>query len=202
MTIHEHLRSSRVLAILRLGPGSPDPLALAERLVAAGVRAIECTMDSPDAVATIQRLRAALDPAVVVGAGTVTDPADLEPLAAAGATFVLSPHTDERLIERAIALHLEPIPGVLTASDVQRARNAGATILKLFPAGPMGVGYLRAISAPFHDVDWMPTGGIELADVGAWLDAGALCVGIGSALWTTPRPEAIIRRLQAQEKPQ
>ena len=199
MTVREHLRSGRILAVLRLRPGSPDPLELAERLVAAGVRAVECTMDSPDALGTIKRLRLALDPSVIVGAGTVTDVAQLGPLSAVGATFVVSPHTDETLIASALALALEPIPGVLTPTDVQRATRAGASILKLFPAGPMGIGYLRAISAPFPDVDWVPTGGIELTDALEWLDAGALCVGVGSALWTTPRPEVIIRRLQAHE---
>lgn len=201
MSVREHLRSGRVLAVLRLGPDSPDPIELAERLAAAGVMAVECTMDSPDAIGTVERLREALDSSVIVGAGTVTDVAQLGPLASVGATFVVSPHTDETLIERALSLSIEPIPGVLTPTDVQRAKCAGASIIKLFPAGPMGVGYLRAISAPFRDVDWVPTGGIELTDAAKWLDAGALCVGIGSALWTTPQPEAIIRRLQAQKTP-
>jgi 2-dehydro-3-deoxyphosphogluconate aldolase / (4S)-4-hydroxy-2-oxoglutarate aldolase len=199
VSVREHLRSGRVLAVLRLGPDSPDPIELADRLAAAGVLAVECTMDSPDALGTVARLREALDSSVIVGAGTVTDVAQLGPLASVGATFVVSPHTDETLIERALSLSIEPIPGVLTPTEVQRAKCAGASIIKLFPAGPMGVGYLRAISAPFRDVDWVPTGGIELTDAAKWLDAGALCVGIGSALWTTPQPEAIIRRLQAQK---
>lgn len=201
MSVREQLRLGRVLAVLRLGPDSPDPIELAERLAAAGVMAVECTMDSPDALGTVERLREALDSSVIVGAGTVTDVAQLGPLASVGATFVVSPHTDETLIERALSLSIEPIPGVLTPTDVQRAKCAGASIIKLFPAGPMGVGYLRAIAAPFRDVDWVPTGGIELTDAAKWLDAGALCVGIGSALWTTPQPEAIIRRLQAQKTP-
>jgi Entner-Doudoroff aldolase len=201
VSVREQLRLGRVLAVLRLGPDSPDPIELAERLAAAGVMAVECTMDSPDALGTVERLREALDSSVIVGAGTVTDVAQLGPLASVGATFVVSPHTDETLIERALSLSIEPIPGVLTPTDVQRAKCAGASIIKLFPAGPMGVGYLRAISAPFRDVDWVPTGGIELTDAAKWLDAGALCVGIGSALWTTPQPEAIIRRLQAQKTP-
>lgn len=201
MTVRECLRSGRVLAVLRLGPDSPDPIELAQRLVDAGVMAVECTTDSPDALGTVARLRAALDPAVSVGAGTVTEVAQLAPLACAGASFIVSPHTDEALIEAARSQSLEPIPGVLTPTDVQRARRAGASILKLFPAGPMGVGYLRAISAPFGDVDWVPTGGIELTGAAEWLDAGALCVGIGSALWTTPRPEAAIRLLQTARRP-
>jgi Entner-Doudoroff aldolase len=201
VSVREHLRLSRVLAVLRLGPDSPDPVELAERLVAAGVMAVECTMDSPDALGIVERLREALDSSVIVGAGTVTDVAQLGPLASVGATFVVSPHTDETLIERALSLSIEPIPGALTPTDVQRAKCAGASIIKLFPAGPMGVGYLRAIAAPFRDVDWVPTGGIELTDAAKWLDAGALCVGIGSALWTTPQPEAMIRRLRERKTP-
>lgn len=201
MIVRDRLRSSRVLAVLRLGPDSPDPIELAERLVAAGVMAVECTMDSPDALRIIERLRKALDESVVVGAGTVTDVSQLGPLASVGAAFVVSPHTDETLIEKALSLSIEPIPGVLTPTEVQRARFSGASIVKLFPAGPIGVGYLRAIAVPFREVEWVPTGGIELTEASRWLDAGALCVGVGSALWTTPQPEAIIRQLQAQRTP-
>lgn len=199
MNFREHLRASRVLAVLRLNHESPDPIALAERLTAAGITAIECTMDSPDALTTITRLREVLGSHIAVGAGTVTDVAQLGPLVEAGASFVVSPHTDEQLIERARELCLEPIPGVMTPSDMHRAQAAGASILKLFPAGPLGIDYMRVVSAPFQNVDWLPTGGIELNAVNSWLDAGALCVGVGSSLWTTPRPEAIIRHLRHKE---
>lgn len=199
MTVRDQLRASRVMAVLRLGTQQSDPVLLAERLVEAGVTAVECTMDSAESLATVERLRHALDPSVIVGAGTVTEVAQIDALAQVGATFIVSPHTDPALIERSRALALEPIPGVLSPTDVQRALHAGATILKLFPAGPMGVGFLRALSGPFRDVDWVPTGGIDLGDVPAWLDAGALCVGIGAALWSVPDPAAEIRRLRGTE---
>jgi len=195
VTIRNHLGLSRILAVFRLRNATSDPVALAESLVAAGVTAVECTMDSPDALDVIARLRRTLDSSVIVGAGTVTTVEQIERLASIGVGFVVSPHTDEALITRAMEAGLEAVPGVLTASDVQRARTAGASILKLFPAAPMGVGYLRALRQPFPDVDWIPTGGLSLDDAAAWLEAGALCVGVGSALWTTPHPEETIRQL-------
>lgn len=201
MTIRDHLRSSRILAVFRFRDIAEDPVTAAERLVAAGITAVEYTMDSPNALDTITGLRGALDSSVIVGAGTVTTVDQVNRVASAGATFIVSPHTDEALIERARELALEPIAGVLSPTDIMRAQMAGATILKLFPAGPMGVDYLRVVRAPFPDVDWIPTGGISLHDAADWLEAGALCVGLGSALWTTANPEAIIRRLVAGRRP-
>lgn len=196
-TVRDRLAEGRVMAVLRVGADGGDPVALAQRVVAAGVTAVEYTMDSPDPLATIARLRAVLDPVVAVGAGTVTRTDQLGPLADAGATFVVSPHVDPALVEAASDRGLEPVPGVLSATEVRVAVGAGASILKLFPAGPMGVDYLRALRGPFAGVDWVPTGGIALGDVGGWLDAGALCVGIGSALWSTADPvvlgEALVR---------
>jgi len=201
VNVRDQLRASRIMAVLRLGTQHTDPVALAERLVEAGVTAVECTMDSPDALATIDRLRRSLDSSVIVGAGTVTEVAQINALEQVGVSFIVSPHTDPALIERSRALNLEPIPGVLSPTDTQRALAAGASILKLFPAGPMGVAYLRAMSAPFSGASWIPTGGIELPDVMAWIDAGALCVGVGSALWTTPDVAAEIARLHTMEAP-
>lgn len=201
MSVRDHLQASRVMAVIRLGTQNADAVALAERLVDAGVTAVECTMDSPNALATIERLRQSLDSSVIVGAGTVTEIDQINALEQVGATFIVSPHTDPALIEHSRALHLEPIPGVLSPTDTQRALAAGASILKLFPAGPMGIAYLRAMLGPFRTVDWVPTGGIQLSEVTAWLDAGALCVGVGSALWTTPDAAAEIGRLRSMESP-
>lgn len=199
MTIRSHLASSRILAVFRLRNATSDPVTLAEGLVAAGVTALECTMDSPDALDVIGRLRRTLDSSVIIGAGTVTEAGQVDRLASIGVTFVVSPHTDEALITRAMDAGLEAVPGVLTPSDVQRARTAGASILKLFPAAPMGVEYFRALREPFSDVDWIPTGGLSLDDASVWLKAGALCVGVGSALWNTPNPEEEIRQLLSHD---
>jgi 2-dehydro-3-deoxyphosphogluconate aldolase/(4S)-4-hydroxy-2-oxoglutarate aldolase len=199
VSVRKQLRSSRVMAVLRVTDQAVDPVALAERLVESGVTAIEYTMDSPNPLATVERLRQTFDDSVAIGAGTVTTVSEVDALVDVGATFVVSPHTDPALIERALTLEIEPIPGVLTPTEAQRARSAGASILKLFPAGPMGINYLRTMSAPFRGIDWIPTGGIQLSDVADWLDAGALCVGVGSALWTNPDPQAELQRLPTPE---
>jgi len=195
VNIRHQLGRSRVLAVIRLRNATSDPVAMAEGLVRAGVAAVECTMDSPDALDILKRLRRELDSSIIVGAGTVTKIEQVDQLESIGVSFVVSPHTDEALISRTIAVGMEAIPGVLTPSDIQRALTAGASILKLFPAAPMGIGYLRALHGPFPDVGWIPTGGILLDDASAWLDAGALCVGVGSSLWTSANPAETIRRL-------
>lgn len=199
MNVAERLRSSRILAVFRLSNGAPDPVEQALRLVAAGVEAVEYTMDSPDALHVITRLRDELDASILIGAGTVTGVEQLGPLRDIGIEFIVSPHTDENLITESLNLGLEPIPGVLSPTEVHKARDAGATILKLFPAGPMGVSYLRAIRAPFPEIDWIPMGGISPLKVEDWLGAGALCVGIGAALSSASNPESLIRDLVRTE---
>ena len=148
---------SRVVAILRLRDHGLA-VEVAEALVRGGVRVLELTQDDPGALAALRAVAALPD--VVVGAGTVLDPATVPALADAGARFIVSPNTDPRVIGAALDAGLEPIPGALTATEVASAIGAGATLVKLFPAGPLGTAYLRALRGPFGHVNFVPTGGI------------------------------------------
>jgi 2-dehydro-3-deoxyphosphogluconate aldolase / (4S)-4-hydroxy-2-oxoglutarate aldolase len=94
----------------------------------------------------------------------------------------VSPNTDARVIAASLDAGLTPFPGALTATEVAAAVEAGAEYLKLFPAGPMGAGYLRALRGPFERVQFVPTGGIAHDGAGEWIAAGALAVGLGSDL--------------------
>ena len=94
----------------------------------------------------------------------------------------MSPHLDPPLLEEMLATGLLAIPGTLTPSEIAAALRIGARAVKLFPAAAVGVPYLRALFGPFPGLQVMPTGGVTIADAGAWLDAGAIAVGLGGEL--------------------
>jgi Entner-Doudoroff aldolase len=173
------LRASGVVAILRLRDHGLA-VEVAEALARGGVRVLELTQDDPGALAALRRVAAALD--VTVGAGTVVDAATIPALADAGARFIVSPNVDARVIAAALDAGLAPLPGALTATEVAAALAAGAELVKLFPAGPLGVAYLRALRGPFERVAFVPTGGIAHDAAGEWIAAGACAVGLGSDL--------------------
>lgn len=174
------LARHRLLAIVR-GTRAENTLPVMKALVESGVRCLEVTAPTPggfEALAAFKSETAGL----ALGIGTVTTAAQAERAHEAGATFIVSPHLDEDLIARAAALGLATLPGVFTPSEAVRARAAGASALKLFPASVLGPGFLAALRAPLPGLAFVPTGGIGLADVEPWLSAGALAVAVGSPL--------------------
>lgn len=189
------LAAERIVAILRYHQ-SGDFKAAIEALGAGGVRILEITIDGPDAWNALEwSVRSAR---FVVGAGTVTCADEVRRAASAGARFVVSPGFVPEVIETAIELGIAALPGVMTPTEVLAARRAGAGALKLFPAGALGVKYLRDLLGPFHDVPFVPTGGIDLDNMRAWLDAGAVAVGMGGKLVgaTAPSTAAEVAALQ------
>jgi Entner-Doudoroff aldolase len=191
------LRDSRVVAILRLRDHGLA-IEVAEALKSGGIRALELTQDDPGALAALRAVAALPD--VVVGAGTVLDAGTVAAVADAGARFVVAPNTDRRVISATLDAGLEPIPGALTATEVASALEAGATLVKLFPAGPLGPGYLRALRGPFEGVEFVPTGGIAHDRVREWLDAGAVAVGLGSDLVPARPTDADLEGIAARAR--
>jgi len=143
---------------------------------------MEVTLDDPGALDALRALADALPADVLLGAGTVRRPEQVAEAADAGARFCLSPHCDPAIVEAALAAGLEPVPGAATATEVARGLDAGARVVKLFPAGPLGLGYMKALHGPFRGTAFLPTGGIRHDEVGEWLAAGAIAVGLGSDL--------------------
>jgi Entner-Doudoroff aldolase len=191
------LHQSRVVAILRLRDHRLA-VEVAEALARGGIRVLELTQDDPGALEALRAV--ARLPDVIVGAGTVLDPATVPALADAGARFVVAPNTDRRVIAAARDAGLEPIPGALTATEVARAVEAGASMVKLFPAGPLGPAYLRALRGPFERVAFVPTGGIAHDAVGEWLAAGAAAVGLGSDLVAARPTDADLATVEARAR--
>jgi Entner-Doudoroff aldolase len=184
----DRVRRTGAIAILRLREHGSD-LAVGRALLRGGLDVMEVTLDHPGGIESVRRIAADLPEPALVGAGTVTDVRQVTAAAAAGARFCVSPHTDPVVIAAALEAGLEPVPGAATPTEVATARAAGARLVKLFPAGPLGPGYLRALGGPFHDVAFVPTGGIRHDEVDGWLRGGAVAVGLGSDL-VPPRPGA------------
>lgn len=194
----EHLRAARILAILRRPDIHEVVAELTEQLVTGGVKAIEVTLDQPTSLDALVTLVDRAPDDVLVGAGTVMTVEQVDAAVDAGAAFLVCPHLDVELVERARARGVELIPGVTSGTEVARALAAGVSTLKLFPAGPLGTGYLRALRGPFRQAAFVPTGGIAAEQAGDWLEAGAVAVGLGSDLFGPEGVrDGVVRLLQA-----
>jgi Entner-Doudoroff aldolase len=169
------------IAILRM-TDHRHVAAVGTALYEAGLKAMEVTFDHPGGPGALRELRAALPGDALLGAGTVRTREQVEEAAACGARYCVSPHTDPGLIRAVLGAGLEPLPGAATATEVAAALDAGARLVKLFPAGALGIPYLRALRGPFREVSFVPTGGIRHDAAGEWLEAGAVAVGLGSDL--------------------
>jgi len=174
------LGAGRVMAIVRYrAPADLD--AVVHELVDAGVALVEITLDTPDALAAIGR--AAGTPGLTIGAGTVRTADEARAAADAGAAFLVSPGLVPDVLTLAAERAVAAIPGILTPTELLAAVDAGAVAVKVFPVAPVGgPAYIRALRGPFADVDLVPTGGIEVTEVDAYLEAGAACVGLGGAI--------------------
>jgi Entner-Doudoroff aldolase len=185
VSLTDALAGVPLIAVLRgLDPAAAS--ALAKDISAAGVRAVEITMDSPDATAGIERLRSELADDIAVGAGTVVTVHDVAAAVKAGASFCIAPHLDEEVVRAALSQGVAVVPGVGSATELHRAVAAGATMVKLFPAGALGLDYLRALRGPYPDVPIMVSGGVTIDAIPDWLTAGATAIGLGASTLTEP----------------
>lgn len=173
------LLEGRVVAIARkLDPARlPD---VADGLAAAGLDVLEVTLDSPDALGVIERLSSA---GHLVGAGTVLSLTQAVDAVAAGAAFLVAPHTDVDVVRWASSRDVPALPGALTPTEVMTAWNAGAAAVKIFPASVAGPALVRELQGPLGFVPLVPSGGVTVENARALLDAGAAAVGLGS--WLT-----------------
>lgn len=183
MRLAEALAQKPVVAILR-GVRPDEVLSHAEALYAAGVRAIEVPLNSPDPLESIRRLAEAFAGRVACGAGTVLRPQDVNAVQEAGGTIIVSPNTNAAVIRRAVELDLDPAPGFATATEAFAAHEAGARHLKLFPAATYGPGHLRQLKAvlPADALVWA-VGGVGPDAMAEWWAAGARAFGLGGELY-------------------
>jgi 2-dehydro-3-deoxyphosphogalactonate aldolase len=172
-----------LVAILR-GVRPDEVLELGAALVAAGFVALEVPLNSPEPLASIARLQAAFGGRALIGAGTVTAPAQVGEIAAAGGRLIVMPHGDPAVIRAAKAAGLLCVPGVATPTEAFAALAAGADALKLFPAEALPPAVVKAWRAVLPGEVWLlPVGGIAPATMAPYLAAGANGFGLGSALY-------------------
>lgn len=181
MRIDEIMRAAPVIPVLVL-EGEEDREALAETLVRAGLPVLEVTLRTPGALDAIRAMSKV--PGAIVGAGTVLNQRQLEAAAEAGAQFIVSPGLTEPLARAVERSHVAYLPGAATAGEIMRGLDLGLNHFKFFPAEASGgVAALKAISGPFANVRFCPTGGIRIDSAADWLALETvLCVG-GSWLY-------------------
>lgn len=164
-------------------PSPAEALTACRALVRGGLGALEITMTVPGAHDVIATLRAEFGDTVLVGAGTVTSQAEVHNCLAVGAQFIVTPVCLPELVAPARDGGALVALGALTPTEVFHAATAGADVVKVFPASALGgASYIQALKAPFPDVKLMPTGGVSLATIDAFLEAGAFALGVGGAL--------------------
>lgn len=181
-----------LVAILR-GIAPDEVEAVAGALVEAGFEAIEVPLNSPEPFASIERLARGFGREVLVGAGTVLDPEDVDRLRDAGGRLMVSPNIDEAVLRQAVALGLVTLPGVFTATEALAALRLGASALKVFPASALGPGGLAAIRAVLPEGTVLgAVGGVSEADFAAYAAAGVRCFGLGSSLYKPGDPAVAV----------
>jgi 2-dehydro-3-deoxyphosphogluconate aldolase / (4S)-4-hydroxy-2-oxoglutarate aldolase len=175
------LTNPGIVAIVRAQQAA-QVVPLFEALIAGGVKAIEITMTTPNALAAIREARAKVGDRALVGVGTVLDADTCRAAITAGAEFVVTPICRTELVAVAHAAGCPIMLGAYTPTEAQLAHEAGADFVKLFPADTLGVGYVKALRAPLPHLRIVPTGGVDLHNVADLLKAGCAALGVGSSL--------------------
>lgn len=175
------LETSGLVAVIRAD--SPDQLVdVCQALRDGGVDVSEITMTTPGALDAIHQATSRLGKDCLIGVGSVLDPETARAAILAGAQFIVAPTLNLSVIEMAHRYGKPVIPGGMTPTEIMAAWQAGADLVKVFPANLFGPTYFRDLLAPMPQLKLTPTGGVDLKTVGDWLKAGAACLGVGSAL--------------------
>lgn len=160
-----------------------DAFRAAEAIIAGGIAIAEITMTVPNALRVIERVVERYGDKVLVGAGTVLDAESCQAALSAGAEFIVTPSLELRVIEMARRHNKTCMPGALTPTEVVAAWRAGADLVKIFPCGPVGgPKYIKALRGPFPQIEFVPTGGVNLETTPEFIRAGAAAVAVGGEL--------------------
>jgi 2-dehydro-3-deoxyphosphogluconate aldolase/(4S)-4-hydroxy-2-oxoglutarate aldolase len=170
-----------VVAVIRLQDSS-KLRAVIDALAAGGVKALEVTMTVPRAIELIGEIAPTLPPDFVIGAGTVVDPDTAHAAILAGARFIVGPVLRPAVIDVCHRYDVAVMPGCFSPTEILTAWEAGADVVKVFPATALGPSYFKDIRGPLPQLKLMPTGGVSLENAGDWIRAGAVAIGVGTAL--------------------
>ncbi len=180
--ILQRIQDAGIVAVVRAS-STEEAVRITDACIEGGVAAIELTFTVPHADKVIEDLAKRYTPEqIILGAGTVMDAETARIAMLAGANYIVSPHFDPEIVKTANRYRMAVMPGVLSVTEAVRAMEAGADILKIFPAELFGPRIIKAIKGPIPYAKMMPTGGVTADNVGEWIKAGAVAVGAGGAL--------------------
>lgn len=186
MKVLQNIKSLGVVAVIR----ADDPesaFKMSEACIEGGLTNIELTFTTPEADQVIKKLKAAYSDKAVIGAGTVLDAHTARISIMAGAEFVVSPAFDEETAKMCNLYSIPYMPGCMTITEMKEALKLGVDVLKLFPGSALGPDFVKAVKGPLPHVQIMPTGGVDLDNIGKWLQNGCIAVGIGGNLTAPAR---------------
>jgi 2-dehydro-3-deoxyphosphogluconate aldolase / (4S)-4-hydroxy-2-oxoglutarate aldolase len=175
------IMESGVVAVIRM-KDSNRLLKVIEAVRQGGVKCIEITMTVPGAVEIIRQMSKSVSSDILLGAGTVVDEGTANQVIDAGASFVVGPILNLGVVSLCAKRDVAVMPGCYTPTEILSGWNAGADIIKVFPATSLGPKYFKDLRGPFPEIRLMPTGGVTVDNVGEWISAGACAVGVGSDL--------------------
>lgn len=181
--IVQQIESTGVVAIIRAS-GSEQLIDVVEALRSGGITCIEVTMTTPNALEVIRNARQACGDSAAIGVGTVLDAPTANAAILAGAQFVVAPIIDLPTIELCRREGVPVFPGAMTPTEIVRAWQAGADMVKVFPTTSLGATFIRDLRGPFPQIKFIPTGGVTLETVADFIKAGSTAVGVGSSLVT------------------
>jgi 2-dehydro-3-deoxyphosphogluconate aldolase / (4S)-4-hydroxy-2-oxoglutarate aldolase len=186
----QQMSQEGVVAVLR-GDTPDEVVEMAEQSIEGGIKVIEVTMTVPFALQAIERLAkkyssTTSDPSkyAIIGVGTVLDPETARAAILSGSEFVVGPALNPDTVTLCNRYRVPVLPGVMTIQEIQKALELGVDIVKLFPGNLYSPAMIKAIKGPLPQANIMPTGGVSLSNLGEWIKAGAVAVGIGSDLTT------------------
>ena len=180
--IFNRMMSEGLIPVIRVS-SAQEAVDVADAIKEGGVTLIEITMSVPGAIDTIKELTRKYKDEIIMGAGTILDPETARAALLAGAQFIVTPTLNLDVIQLAHRYSAVVVPGAMTPTEILTAWNAGADMVKVFPAAQLGgPEYLKAIRGPLPQILLVPTGGVNLQNAGAFIKAGATALGVGGEL--------------------
>src|SRR5437870_11678889 len=185
-----HVLDCGIVAVVR-SPDSHQLVEVARALADGGVTVVEITMSVPNALDVVRQVRQALGDRLLLGAGTILDTETARAALLAGAEYLVAPTLNLDVIRLCQRYDKLVMPGSFTPTEILTAWEAGADIVKVFPADVVGPAFFKALRGPLPQIRLMPTGGVDLNSAAAFLKAGACCLGVGGQL---VEPKAVAER--------
>ncbi|WP_163580358.1 bifunctional 4-hydroxy-2-oxoglutarate aldolase/2-dehydro-3-deoxy-phosphogluconate aldolase [Gracilibacillus saliphilus] len=181
MNVLQSIYQHKLVAIIR-GVPPKHILDVAHALHQGGIRTLEITDDTPNVLDAIEQVSKEFEQELIIGAGTVLDPETARAAMMAGSQFIFSPTVDIDTIKLTKRYGIVSIPGAMTPTEILTAYENGADLIKVFPATVLGPTYIKDIKGPLPHIPLMPTGGVNLDNISAYFQAGAVAAGLGSSL--------------------